>query len=158
MLLCDVNVLVFAHKSGAPRHREVRARVEALVSGESAYAVSDLVLNGFVRIVTMSRLWDRPSSLDQALRFATAVRDGPAAVRVEPGARHWGIFADLCRRAEAKGHRVPDAYLAALAIEHACEWIATDRDYARFPHLRWRHPLDGEVDPARPTRSVGGSG
>jgi hypothetical protein len=61
---------------------------------------------------------------------------------VSPGPRHWGIFADLCRKANARGHLVPDAYLAALAIESGSEWITTDRGYARFPGLRWRHPLD----------------
>lgn len=51
------------------------------------------------------------------------------------------IFTDLCRRAGAKGNLVPDAFLAALAIESGSEWVTTDRDYARFPGLRWRHPL-----------------
>ncbi|MDP9221550.1 MAG: PIN domain-containing protein, partial [Actinomycetota bacterium] len=80
MILCDVNVLTYAHKRGAPRHAELRRWLEALVSGESAYGVSDLVLSGFVRVVTLARLWDRPSTLDEALRFVAAVRDAPAAV------------------------------------------------------------------------------
>lgn len=60
---------------------------------------------------------------------------------VAPGPRHWEIFDRLCRAAEAKGSLVPDAYLAALAIESGSEWITTDRDFSRFPGLRWRHPL-----------------
>ena len=60
---------------------------------------------------------------------------------VGPGERHWDIFARLCRDASAKGNLVADAYLAAMAIESGNEWITTDRDYARFPGLRWRHPL-----------------
>lgn len=59
-----------------------------------------------------------------------------------PGPRHWKLFTDLCRRAGAKGNLVPDAYLAALAIESGSEWITTDPDYARFPDLRWHHPFD----------------
>jgi hypothetical protein len=55
--------------------------------------------------------------------------------------RHWDIFTGLCRSAGVKGNRVPDAYLAALAIESGSEWITTDRDFSRFPGLRWRHPL-----------------
>lgn len=61
---------------------------------------------------------------------------------MSPGERHWEIFTRLCRSARARGNLVPDAYLAALAIESGTEWITTDRDYARFPGLRWRHPLD----------------
>ena len=60
---------------------------------------------------------------------------------VGPGNRHWEIFTRLCREAEVKGNLIADAYLAALAIESGSEWITTDRDYARFPGLRWRHPL-----------------
>jgi hypothetical protein len=58
-----------------------------------------------------------------------------------PGERHWGIFRRLCNEVGARGNLVPDAYLAALAIESGSEWVTTDRDYARFPGLRWRHPL-----------------
>jgi hypothetical protein len=56
-----------------------------------------------------------------------------------PGRRHWEIFAALCR--DIRGPLVTDAYVAALAIEHGCELVTTDGDFARFPALRWRHPL-----------------
>ncbi len=141
MILCDVNVLVYAHKEGTPRHPEFRDWLQSVLNGDAAYGVSDLVLSGFVRVVTMPRLWDRPSTPDEALTFASAVRNHPQAVRVEPGERHWGVFTRLIDHVEAKGNLVPDAYLAALAIESGSEWITTDRDYARFPGLRWRHPL-----------------
>lgn len=59
-----------------------------------------------------------------------------------PGKRHWDIFQRLCDEANAKGNLNPDAYLTALAIESGVEWITTDRDYARFPDLRCRHPLN----------------
>jgi toxin-antitoxin system PIN domain toxin len=80
--------------------------------------------------------------LSAALAFVEEVRDQPNCVIVRPGPRHWELFTDLCRRVNARGNLVPDAYLAALAIESGSEWITTDRDYARFPGLRWRHPLD----------------
>jgi predicted nucleic acid-binding protein len=62
-------------------------------------------------------------------------------VVLTPGDRHWQIFSDLCRTSHAKGNLVADAYHTALAIEHGCEWITADRDFARFKGLRWRHPL-----------------
>ena len=71
------------------------------------------------------------------------LRSKPNAVPVAPGERHWTIFERLCGTAGARGDLVPDAYFAALAIESGSEWITTDRDYSRFPGLRWRHPLDG---------------
>jgi uncharacterized protein len=59
-----------------------------------------------------------------------------------PRPSHWSIFVRLCEQANVTGNLVSDAYLAAVAIESGCEWITTDRDFARFPGLRWRHPLD----------------
>jgi len=59
---------------------------------------------------------------------------------IQPGERHWDIFTRFCTEADARGNMVPDAWFAALAIEFGCEWITLDRDYARFPDLRWRLP------------------
>lgn len=84
--------------------------------------------------------FDPPAPLESALAFASAVRDRPNAVPVSPGPRHWPIFLDLCREVGASGNLVPDAWLAALAIEQGCEFVTTDRDFARFPGLRTRHP------------------
>jgi toxin-antitoxin system PIN domain toxin len=98
-------------------------------------------LSGFVRVATHPRIFDPPASTSAALAFADALRSQPNAVLVAPGSRHWEVFGRLCRAAGAKGNLVPDAYLAALAIESGSEWITTDRDFSRFAGLRWRHPL-----------------
>ena len=76
------------------------------------------------------------------MEFADALRAQPNAVVVGPGRRHWAIFTQLCVETDVKGNLVPDAFLAALAIESGSELISTDRDYARFKRLQWRHPLD----------------
>lgn len=142
MLLPDVNVLVYAYRGDAPDHPRFRAWLEETVNAQAAYGVSDLVCAGFLRIVTHPRVFTPPSPTDHALGFTEKLRGQPNAVAVVPGARYWGIFAGLCRSAGARGNLVPDAYLAALAIESGSEFITTDRDYARFPGLRWRHPLE----------------
>lgn len=142
MILPDVNVLVYAHRSERPEHDEMRDWLEDAINGSEAYGLADIVLSGFLRIVTHPRVFDVPTPLAAALAFATELRDRPNRVDVTPGARHWTIFAELYQRSGARGNRVPDAYLAALAIESGCEWITTDRGFARFPGLRWRHPLD----------------
>jgi uncharacterized protein len=139
--LVDVNVLLYAHREDTPDHEPIREWLEDLLRGPAPYGMSDLVLSGFVRIATHPGVFDPPSTLKQALAFTADVRERPNRVRTEPGPRHWRIFTDLCRTAGVKGNLVPDAYLAALAIESGSEWVTTDRDYARFPGLRWRHPL-----------------
>lgn len=143
MNLVDVNVLVYAHKEGADRHTEYRDWLSDAIGSEVSYGMSDLVLSGFIRVVTMPRIFDPPSTLEEALEFVEGVRSRPNCVEIRPGPRHWPLFLQLSRQAGVRGNLVPDAYLAALAIESGSEWITTDRDYARFPGLRWRHPLDG---------------
>jgi toxin-antitoxin system PIN domain toxin len=142
VLLPDVNVLVYAHREDARDHLRFREWLDGVVGGPEAFGLSDLILSGFLRVVTHPRVFVNPTPLDLAIRFAEALRAVPTCVRLEPGDRHWHIFTGLCREAGARGNLVPDAWLAALAIESGSEWITTDRDFARFPGLRWRHPLD----------------
>lgn len=143
MILPDVNVLVYAHKTGTTRHEEYRDWLVQELEGLAPVALSELVLSGVVRVVTHRRVFDTPSTPQAALDYTAWLRSHPSTVVVGPGRRHWDIFAELVAGAQARGNLVPDAYLAALAMEHGCEWITTDRDYARFSGLRWRHPLDG---------------
>lgn len=141
MVLSDVNVLVYAHRADAPNHAAYRHWLEDVINGDHAYGMADIILSGFLRIVTHPRIFDPPSELGVALAFANQVRNQPNCVPITPGPRHWNIFTSLCERAGVKGNLIPDAYLAALAIESGCEWITTDRDFSRFPELKWRHPL-----------------
>lgn len=141
MQLLDVNVLVYAFRKDVPEYDRYVAWMRELVNGDRAFGVPDIVLSGFLRIVTHPRIFSAPSPINEALAFADAVRESPVFVSLSPGPRHWGIFTGLCRSTGARGNLVPDAYLAALAIESGSEWITTDRDYARFPGLRWRLPF-----------------
>lgn len=141
MILPDVNVLVYAHRTDSPNHTAYRRWLESVLNGQHAYGFADLVLSGFLRIVTHPRIFHPPSEIAEALQFVEDVRDQPNAVRVAPGTNHWHIFTDLCRIAGAKGNILPDAFFAALAIESGSEWITTDRGFSRFPGLNWRHPL-----------------
>ncbi len=128
---------------GTPDHPRFRTWLASAVGSDEPIGLSELVLSGFVRVATHPRVFSPPAPIERALEFADALRAQPNAVIVSPGARHWEIFERLCLGAGAKGNLVADAYLAALAIESGCEWITTDRDFSRFPGLRWRHPLTG---------------
>ena len=99
------------------------------------------MLSSVVRVVTHPKVFNKPSPLADAIAFVEQLRERPNCVPVTPGRRHWDIFRNLCIDADVKGNLVPDAYLAAMAIESGCEWITTDRDFSRFKGLRWRHPL-----------------
>src|SRR2546425_2896489 len=142
MVLPDVNVLVYAHRGDAPDHARYAAWLEEVARGDAAFGLAELVLSAFLRIVTHPRIFTPPTPLEDALAFVEGLRARPNCVPVAPGPRHWELFTAACRRAGARGNLVPDAYLAALSIESGSEWVTTDRGFARFQGLRWRHPLD----------------
>lgn len=142
MILLDVNILVYAHREDAADHARYVTFVNGLINEPAPFGISELVLSGFLRIVTHPKVFVRPTPLPEAIAFTEAVRAQPNCVVHSPGARHWGLFVDLCTRTGARGNLVPDAYHAALAIETGSEWITSDRGFGRFPGLRWRKPFD----------------
>lgn len=141
MLLPDVHTLVYAHRGEAKDHPRYKRWLEELIGSGSPYGMSPLVLSGFVRVVTNPKVFIKPSTLDQALTFVDSVSKAGNCVIINPGAAHLDIFIDLCRKSNAKGNLVADAYLAAISIESNSEWVTADRDFTRFNGLKWRHPL-----------------
>jgi hypothetical protein len=138
----DVNVLVYAHRPESDHHARYRSWLDEARRGREPLGLSDVVLTGFLRVVTHPRVFREPTPLEVGLTFVESLRAGPACMTIAAGDRHWPIFVDLCRRVEAAGNRVPDTYLAALAIEHGATLATADRGFARYPGLRWEHPLD----------------
>ena len=107
---------------------------------QRATLVSPLALNAVVRITGNTRTFRNMSSLQEIFAFCNAIRDAPNHVEAEPGENHWRIFRSLCLEDGIKGPLVTDAWYAALAIEWSCELATMDRDFARFPGLRWSAP------------------
>jgi len=142
MQLLDVNVLIYAFREEAQDHSRYQSWLEQLTASGDSFAISELVLKAFLRVVTNDRIFRPGAPWQIASGFVEAVRQRPGYVRLAPGLRHWEIFIRLCESSAATGDLIPDAYHAALAIEHGCEWVTADKHFARFPGLRWRHPLD----------------
>jgi uncharacterized protein len=141
LILTDVNVLIYAFRSDTESHSEHKSWLESVINGPGVYGVSPQVLGALVRVCTHPRIFARPSSRDETFAFCRALLEQPNATMIMPGERHWSIFETLCDKSRAVGNLVQDAWFAALAIESGCEWITTDRDYARFPGLSWRSPF-----------------
>ena len=140
MTLADVNVLVYAFRKDAERHRESRKWLADVISAGRSFGVSRLALSALVRISTNHRIHKVPSSLADAFGFCEDLVANWNCRLLEPGAAHWDIFRRLCIETNTRGPTTTDAWYAALAIEHDCTWITYDRDFARFPGLRWREP------------------
>jgi uncharacterized protein len=144
MFLPDVNVLIYAFRREVLQHAVCRAWLDAVILGNERFGVSPLALAAVVRVTTNRRAYADPSPFDDAFGFCEDLLGQPHCQIVEPRERHWDIFKRLCVETDTRGPRVTDAWYAALAIESGCEWITLDRDYARFPGLRWRVP-DGKA-------------
>ena len=140
MILPDVNVLIYAFREDTPRHVTCRSWLLDVVAGDARFGLSPLALSAVVRITTNRRIFTTPSIVGEALAFCDELLEQPHCELVEPGERHWDIFCRLCIETGTRGPGVTDAWFAALAIESGCDWISFDRDFARFPGLRWRQP------------------
>ena len=140
MVLCDVSVILSAGMPESPHHHVCLERLQGVLEADR-FGVSELILAAVVRIATNPRVWKKPASQSRAFEFVETLRDHPSAVRVAPGPRHWRLFRQLAVATGSRGADTTDAYLAALAVEHGCEWWTADAGFSRFAGLRWRNVL-----------------
>src|ERR1700687_5200186 len=140
MILPDVNVLVYAFRRDVPQHRICRPWLVGVVESDMPFGMSPLALSAVIRITTSPRAYITPSTIEEAFAFCENLLAQPNCQIIGPGERHWEIFKRLCVDTDTRGPRITDAWFAALAIEWGCEWITLDRDFARFPGLKWQVP------------------
>lgn len=140
MIAPDVNVLIQAYREDAEGHEQSALWLEQAVAGSEVLALVDSVITGYIRIATNPRIYANPTPPDVALALIEELLAEPGVTRISAGPRHWRIFADLCRATGARGNLVSDVAHAAVAIEHGATWVTFDRDFARFPGLRWERP------------------
>ena len=141
MIIVDANILLYAEDSLHPLNKQAREWWDAQLSGSQPVCLCWMVLSAFIRIGTNPRVFERPLSLRQAVSRVQSWLDQPCTRIVRPTERHWTVFQQMLVGGQAVANLVPDAHLAALAIEHGCELASTDSDFARFPKLKWMNPL-----------------
>jgi toxin-antitoxin system PIN domain toxin len=141
MIVVDANLLLYAYHPRAAEHAKSRAWLEAVLSGTDLVRFACLTLWAFLRIATNPRVFERPLSVSEAEAAISSWLAQPVAGIVEPGERHWDILRDLARDGQTTGPLVMDAVLAAIALEHGATICTTDRDFSRFPGIKWMNPL-----------------
>jgi toxin-antitoxin system PIN domain toxin len=140
MILPDVNVLVYSFREDVPEHNDYSRWLQDVVDASESIALCDLVLSGFVRIVTHPKIADPPTPTRKALEFVRWLSESPGAHWVSSGPKVWDALDRLATDRAVRGNLVPDAYLAAVAIAHGARVATADRGFARFPGLRWFDP------------------
>lgn len=138
MILPDVNVLVYAHREDVPEHEVAAELLQGELRAGRPVGLTDAVVTGFLRIVTHPRILRPATPLAEALAFVDDLFAASNVSLLLPRSDHWPLLKALCREADARGNRVPDAHLAALAISWKAELVSADRGFARFPGLRFR--------------------
>ena len=142
MILVDANLLLYAYDPDAARHEASKRWLEEVLSGPELVRFAWLTLWAFIRIITNPQVYVRPLSSAEAHVIVASWLAQPQADVLEPGERHLEILGTLLDRGQAAGALVMDAALAAMAIEHGATLCSTDRDFARFPGLSWRNPIE----------------
>jgi uncharacterized protein len=132
---------VLAHRRDHDEHDQVRAWLEDEVNSDSPFALADLAVAGFIRVVTNPRIYERPSKLETALEFVDGLVAQPTCVAVSAGPDHWPILRRVLLAADARGNLVPVAHLAAIATAHGATVATRDRGFARFRGVRWLDPM-----------------
>jgi uncharacterized protein len=141
VILVDANVLLYAEDELSPRHDVAREWWDTQLSGTLPVCLCWTVLCAFIRIGTNPRVFEHPLSLDQAISRVQSWLNQPCTRLIHPTERHWQVLQQVLVDGQAVANLVTDAHLAALAIEHGCDLVSTDADFARFPRLKWRNPL-----------------
>ncbi len=136
MIAVDTNILVYAHREELDQHAQALARLGGLAEGDEPWGLPIFCASEFVRVVTHARLFDPPSSLDQALAGLDRLLESPSCRLLLPRERFMRLFADCLHEADARGNLVFDAQIAAVCREHGARHLLTlDRDFDRFSSL-----------------------
>ena len=142
MIVVDANLLLYAADISSVHHQASRRWLEKTLSGDEAVGLTWTTLLAFLRIGTNARLRRDAFTIEEAAAIVSAWLGRPTATLLNPGERHWDILRTLLTKGQARGPLVTDAHLAALAIENGATLATTDRDFARFPGLKFFNPLD----------------
>ncbi len=141
MILIDANLLIYSRVRSFPQHAQAHGWLDAQLSGSGPVALPWPSLLSFLRIVTNPRVFERPEPIAEAWRQVREWLQADVAWVPQATDRHQDLLGSLLTRGGVQANLVPDAHLAALAIEHGLVLCSTDRDFARFPGLRWQNPL-----------------
>jgi toxin-antitoxin system PIN domain toxin len=141
VILPDVNVLLYAVDETSPRHEVARPWLERSLSGTETFGLSWSVLTAFLRLTTRASIFERPLDLIQAFDLIEGWLAQPPVVVVHPTPRHHIVLRQLLESLGTAGNLVPDAHLAALALEHGATVASSDRDFGRFTGVAWTDPL-----------------
>ena len=140
-MIVDANLLLYARDADFVHHEAARAWLVDELNAPRLVGLPWLSLGAFLRVSTHPRIFHHPLTAAQAW---TQVEDWLAVETVSvpgPGPGYARILGELLIRHNVTGNLLPDAQLAALALEHGLTVYSADTDFARFTEVRWVNPI-----------------
>jgi toxin-antitoxin system PIN domain toxin len=141
MIILDANILIYAYNDQAPQCPAASAWLTRVLSGTEPVGLPWTTIWAFLRVTTSKKIWQTPGSPERAFQAVRELLEQPSVILLNPGPRHAELLEELVIGRRAIGPLVSDAAVAALAIENGAVLASTDRDFSRFPNLRWIDPL-----------------
>lgn len=141
MIVCDANLLIYSYNSDSAHHAKARPWLEEIFSGTELVGIPLQSVSAFLRVMTNRRLPGERFTLEQATRIVDLWLANTNVRVLVPGEHYWPLFRRMLIEGQASGALVSDAEIAALTIEYGGVLHTADRDFARFPGLRWVNPL-----------------
>lgn len=141
MILVDANLLIYAHVEGAPQHPAAHTWLDAQLNAGYRVGLPWPSLLAFLRLTTNPRIFELPLSATGAWAQVEAWLSVPSVWIPAPTSEHQKLLGELLAHTGASANLIPDAHLAALALEHGLTLCSTDGDFGRFPKLKWVDPL-----------------
>ena len=142
MIVFDANLLIYSYNRGSSHHAGARAWLENTLSSIEVVGLPWQAVSAFLRVMTNPKLPAERFDLEQAARIVDLWLAHPNVQVLTPGAGYWPLFRRMVIEGRAAGPRVSDAEIAALTMEYGGVLYTADRDFARFPGLRWKNPLE----------------
>lgn len=146
MILVDANLLIYAHVSSTSQHARARAWLDGQLNGSAPVGLPWVSLLAFLRLVTNPRVFEQPEPITEAWRQVLAWLECDVVWAPQPTERHAELLGRFLDAPGVRANLVPDAHLAALAVEHGLLLCSTDGDFGQFPGLRWQNPLGPDRD------------
>ena len=141
MIVPDANLLIYAYHEEDPSHLAALRWWDGLIAGSESVGIPWVVSSAFVRVITNPSALTQPLTPSQAIDFVREWFEFPHITPLNPGAEHLTLMREHLVAAGVGGNLVPDAHIAALAMEYQAEVHSADADFGRFPGLRWRNPI-----------------
>jgi toxin-antitoxin system PIN domain toxin len=141
LIVVDANLLIYAYDLDSAHHKKSLSWLEELLSGVEAVGLPWQSVSAFLRVITNRRLPGMRVSLEQAVQVVDEWLQQPNVQVLVPADQHWSVLRQMILEGRASGPLVSDAEIAAITIEQGAVLHTTDRDFARFPGLRWKNPL-----------------